>query len=147
MDGDPAERAPYAGPIEPGMVFDFEPGKKHKYERLTITQKQGPHLWARGRSGATFYDEAEFRKSVVLVSRTSLARPRPAPLALEGRYEGPIDVGMVFDFEPGKRHMYERLTITECRGSHIWARGRCGQTYYDAREFRDHVVPVPRAKQ
>ncbi|HUK61255.1 MAG TPA: hypothetical protein VLV50_18640 [Stellaceae bacterium] len=141
--GEAAPRAPYAGPIETGMVFDFEPGKKHKYERLTITKKQGSQLWARGRSGATFYDEAEFRAGVVLVSQTPLAKPKPVPLPLAGRYEGPIEPGMVFDFEPGKRHMYERLVITKCQGLHVWARGRCGQTYYDLREFRDHVVPVP----
>jgi hypothetical protein len=145
MAGDPPSRAPYAGLIEIGMVFDYEPGKKHKYERLTITKKVGPQLWARGRSGATFYEEAEFRAAVVLVSPTPLVESMQAPLPLAGRYEGPIEPGMVFDFEPGKRHMYERLVITQCQGLNIWARGRSGQTYFDAREFRDHVVPVPRA--
>jgi len=135
-------RPAYAGPVEPGMVFDFDPGKKHRYERLTITRKEGPRLWARGRCGETFHEEPEFRKSVVLVSRTPLAKPRPAPLRLEKRYEGPLRVGMVFDFEPAKKHMYERLTITDLKGPHIWARGRCGQTYYEEQEFRDHVVPV-----
>jgi hypothetical protein len=139
-----APSVPYAGPIEVGMVFDFEPGKKHKYERLTITKKAGPQLWARGRCGETFHEEPEFRRSVELVSSTPLHKPRPAPLPLKGRYDGPIDLGMVFDFEPGKRHMYERLTITQYRGGNIWARGRSGLTYYDEGEFRDHVVPVPR---
>ena len=137
-------RAPYAGAIEVGMVFDFEPGKKHKYERLTITKKAGPQLWARGRCGETFHEEPEFRRAAVFVSETPLTKPRPAPLPLEGRYEGPIDVGMAFDFEPGKRHMYERLVITEYRGSNVWARGKSGLTFYDEGEFRDHVVPVPR---
>jgi len=137
-----AAPTPYAGPIELGMVFDFEPGKKHRYERLTITRKQGPQLWARGRCGETFHEEPEFRKSVVLVSATPLTKPRPVPMRLEQRYDGPIQVGMVFDFEPGKKHMYERLTITDLKGSHIWARGRCGQTYYEEPDFRDHVVAV-----
>jgi Xaa-Pro aminopeptidase len=141
--GEGAARPSYTGPIECGMVFDFEPGKKHQYERLTITRKEGPLFWARGRCGETFHEEPEFRNSVVLVSQTPLAKPRPVPLPLEQRYEGPLQIGMVFDFEPGKKHMYERLTITELKGSHIWARGRCGQTYYEERDFRDHVVPVP----
>jgi hypothetical protein len=135
-------RSPYAGPIEPGMVFDFEPGKKHRYERLIITKKLGAQLWARGRSGETFHDEPDFRRSVVFVSGTVPATSRPVPMRLEKRYEGPIDIGMVFDFEPGKKHMYERLTITDLKGQHIWARGRCGQTYYEERDFRDHVVPA-----
>lgn len=133
-------RAPYAGPIEIGMVFDFEPGKKHRYERVTVTRKAGTQLWAHGRSGETFHDEAAFRNSAVFVSETPLKKPNPAPARLERRYEGPLAVGMVFDFEPGKRHQYERLTITEMKGTHLWARDRCGQTYYDEREFRDHVV-------
>jgi hypothetical protein len=135
--------AAYAGPIEPGMVFDFEPGKKHRYERLTVTKKQGANLWARGRCGETYHDEPEFRQCVVPVSVPQPSSRRPAPLRLEKRYEGPITVGMVFDFEPGKKHMYERITITELKGPHIWARGRCGGTYYEEPEFRDHVVPVP----
>ncbi len=146
MAGDAQPRAPYAGPIETGMVFDFEPGKKHKYERLTITRKAGAQLWARGRSGETFHEEAEFRNSVVLVSRTPLVKAQAPPRPLDGRYEGPVEPGMVFDFEPGKRHMYERLTVMECRGLNIWARGRSGSTYYDVREFRDHVVPVARER-
>jgi hypothetical protein len=141
--GQGAARSSYMGRIEPGMVFDFEPGKKHKYERLTITRKEGPQLWARGRCGETFHEEPEFRKSAVFVSPAPLTQPRPVPMRLEKRYEGPIQVGMVFDFEPGKKHMYERLTITERKESHIWARGRCGQTYYEEPDFRDHVVPVP----
>jgi Xaa-Pro aminopeptidase len=141
--GDGAAGPPYTGPIEPGMVFDVEPDKKHRYERLTITRKEGPQLWARGRCGETFHVEPEFRKSAVLVSRIPLAKPRPVPVPLETRYEGPLQAGMVFDFEPGKKHMYERLTITELNGSQIWARGRCGQTYYEERDFREHVVPVP----
>jgi len=147
VQGDGTVHPSYTGLIEPGMVFDFEPGKKHKYERLTITRIEGPQLWARGRCGETFHDEPEFRKSVVLVSQTPLTKPRPAPMRLEKRYEGPIQVGMVFDFEPGKKHMYERLTITALNGSNIWARGRCGQTYYEERDFRDHVVTVPGEKR
>jgi len=137
----------YAGPIEPGMVFDFEPGKKHHYERLTITRKVGAQLWARGRCGETFHEEADFRRLAVFVWATAPAKPRPVPMRLERRYEGPISVGMVFDFEPGKKHQYERLTITELKGPHIWARGRCGGTYYEEPEFRDHVVPVPRERR
>jgi hypothetical protein len=137
---------PYAGPIETGMVFDFEPGKKHRYEQLTVTRKVGTQLWARGRCGETFHEEGEFRKSVVFVSETPLQKRRAAPVGrLERRYEGPLALGMVFDFEPGKKHQYERLTITEMKGTQLWARGRCGTTYYDAQEFRDHVVPVPAA--
>ncbi len=60
-------------------------------------------------------------------------------------YAGAIETGMVFDFEPGKKHKYERLTITKQAGQHLWARGRSGQTYYDVREFGDHAVPAPRA--
>jgi hypothetical protein len=53
------------------MVFDFEPGKKHQYERLTITRIQGPHIWARGRSGETYHEEPEFRGRVVVVPATN----------------------------------------------------------------------------
>lgn len=58
---------PYEGPIELGMVFDFEPGKKHAYERLTVTKRQGDHIWARGRGGESFHYESEFRDSVAFV--------------------------------------------------------------------------------
>lgn len=75
----------YAGPIEVGMVFDFEPGKKHKYERLTIERKEGQNVWARGRSGQTFYDEDEFRHSVVFVSAKPLHKPQPVPVPLDAR--------------------------------------------------------------
>jgi len=135
--------APYAGPIEPGMVFDFEPGKKHLYERLTVTKLQGPHIWCYGRSGETYHDEAEFRQSVVFVSEKPLVKPRPKPLALKGRYEGPIEVGMYFDFEPGKKQLYERLCITKRQGIHIWARGRGGESYHEEDALRDYVVFVP----
>src|SRR5262249_8356983 len=57
--------APYEGPIALGMVFDYEPGKKHAYERLTITRREGQHIWAFGRSGETYHDEDDFRKAVV----------------------------------------------------------------------------------
>ena len=30
----------YDGPLALGMVFDFEPGHKHRYERMTITRMQ-----------------------------------------------------------------------------------------------------------
>jgi len=136
-------RVPYAGPIEPGMVFDFEPGKKHKYERLVVTRRQGARLWATGRSAETFHNEPDFRAAVVFVSDRPSNKPRPEPMRLESRYLGPIVVGMVFDFEPGKRHQYERIIITDLKGPHIWARGRCGQTYYEEDDFRDHVVAVP----
>jgi Xaa-Pro aminopeptidase len=138
-----AARVPYAGAIEPGMVFDFEPGKKHKYERLVVTRRHGARIWATGRSAETFHNEPEFRASVVFVADRLPKKPRPEPLRLEGRYHGPIEVGMVFDFEPGKRHQYERITITDLKGPHIWARGRCGQTYYEEQGFREHVVAVP----
>jgi hypothetical protein len=61
------QRAPYEGPIELGMVFDCEPGKKHAYERLTITRREGPHMWAYGRSGETYHEENEFRDCVAFV--------------------------------------------------------------------------------
>jgi len=135
-------RLPYEGPIAVGMVFDFEPGFKHRYERMTVTRMQADGIWCYGRSGETFHIEPEFRKSVVFVSDKPTVKPRPAPKPLTGRYEGPVSVGMVFDFEPGKKHQYERITITEVKGSNIWARGRCGQTYYQESDFRDHVVPA-----
>jgi hypothetical protein len=136
---------PYAGPIEPGMVFDFEPGKKHAYERMTISRRQEEAIWCYGRSGETFHMEDEFRKSVVFVSDKPIVKPKgPPPGKLEKRYGGPIAAGMVFDFEPGKKHQYERITITEVQGPNIWARGRAGATFYDEDDLRDHVVPVPR---
>ena len=58
---------PYGGPIALGMVFDFEPGKKNAYERLTITKLQGKHIWARGRGGESFYYENDFRDCVAFV--------------------------------------------------------------------------------
>jgi len=131
---------PYAGPIDVGMVFDFEPGHKHRYERMTVARRQDEAIWCYGRSGETFHMEPEFRKSVVFVSDKPIAKPKPVPKPLTGRYEGPIGVGMQFDFEPGKRHQYERLTITDIKGSNIWARGRSGATFYEEPEFRDHVV-------
>ncbi len=135
----------YDGPIAVGMVFDFEPGKKHLYERLTVTKIEGPHLWAFGRSGMTYYEEADFRKAVVLVADKPQTKPRPAPVPLRGRYQGPIALGMVFDFETGKKHLYERLTISKIEGPHIWAFGRSGETYHEENEFRDHVAPVASA--
>jgi hypothetical protein len=133
----------YAGSIAPGMVFDYEPGRKDRYERLTIDKTQGPHIWAWGRSGLTFYNEADFRNSVVFVAAKPLPVTKPKPLAFEGRYEGPIEIGMWFDFEPGKKHWYERLLVERKQGEHLWCRGRSGQTYYQEPEFRDHVVLVP----
>jgi hypothetical protein len=132
----------YAGCIAPGMVFDYEPGRKDRYERLTIDKMQGPHIWAWGRSGLTFYDEADFRKSVVFVAAKPLPKVTPKPLPLDGRYEGPIEPGMWFDFEPGKKHWYERLLVERKHGEHLWCRGRSGQTYYQEPEFRNHVVPA-----
>jgi len=141
-----AVQAGYDGPLKLGMVFDFEPGKpKHLYERLTITRLEGPHIWAYGKSGETYYDEADFRKKVVFVADKPLLKPRPVPVALTGRYEGPIDVGMFFDFEPGKKHLYERICIMKREGIHIWARGRGGESYYEEDEFRDRAAPVPSA--
>jgi hypothetical protein len=133
----------YDGPIALGMVFDFEPGKKHLYERVTVSRIEGPHVWAFGRSGMTYYEEADFRKSVVFVADKAAPKPRAAPASLTRRYEGPITVGMAFDFEPGKKHLYERLTITKIDGPHLWARGRSGETYYLDDDFRNSVVPVP----
>lgn len=60
-------RAAYDGPIALAMVFDFEPGQKHLYERLTVWKTEGEHLYAFGRSGMTYYEEADFRQSVVPV--------------------------------------------------------------------------------
>jgi hypothetical protein len=135
-----APRAPYTGPIRVGMVFDFEPGFKHRYERMTVTRMQEDGIWCYGRSGETFHIEPEFRKSIVLVADTPQTKPRPAPKPLTGRYDGLIAPGMVFDFEPGKRHQYERLTITDVKGPNIWARGRSGATFYEEQDFRGHVV-------
>ncbi len=138
---------PYDGPIELGMVFDFEPGKKHLYERLTISRREGPHIWAFGRSGESYHEDAEFRKAVVFVSDKPLAKKRPVPGVLSGRYEGPIEIGMVFDFEPGKKHLYERLTISRREGPHIWAFGRSGESYHEEDEFRNRIVHAPRAAE
>jgi hypothetical protein len=136
---------PYTGPIEPGMVFDFEPGRKNAYERMTVSRRQEEAIWCYGRSGETFHMEPEFRQRVVFVSEKPIAKPKgPPPGRVEKRYEGPVAVGMVFDFEPGKKHKYERLTITDVKGTNIWARGRSGATFYEESDFRDHVVPVPK---
>ena len=135
-------RVSYDGPIALGMVFDFEPGKKHLYERLTISKIDGPHLWAFGRSGETYHEESDFRKAVVFVAEKQPAKPRIVPQAVTRRYYGPIALGMVFDFEPGKKHLYERLTISKIDGPHLWAFGRSGETYHEEDEFRDRVVPV-----
>jgi len=90
-----------------------------------------------------FYDEADFRKSVVFVAAKPLPKVTPKPLPLEGRYEGPIEPGMWFDFEPGKKHWYERLLVERKHGEHLWCRGgRSGQTYYQEPELRNHVVPA-----
>ena len=134
--------SPYTGPIELGMVFDFEPGLKHRYERMTVTRKEGAHIWCYGRSAETFHQESEFRKSVVFVAAKQPPKPRPKPAPLVKSYEGPIEPGMVFDFEPAKRHWYERLTIMRRQGAHIWARGRSGETFHEEPEFRKHVVPA-----
>ena len=142
-----APGTPYEGPIELGMVFDFEPGKKHAYERLTITRRQGTQIWAYGRSGESYHDEDDFRKAVVFVSGQPLIKPKPVPVALAGRYEGPIEPGMVFDYEPGKKHAYERMTITKRDGEHIWARGRGGESFHYENEFRDCVAFVPIEKR
>ena len=133
-------RAPYTGPIALGMTFDFEPGRKNAYERMTVTRMQADGIWCYGRSGETFHIEPEFRKSVVFVSDKPNVKPRPVPKPLTKRYDGPIAKGMVFDFEPGKRHQYERLTITDVKGPNIWARGRSGATFYEEADFRNHVV-------
>lgn len=139
-------RVGYDGPIQLGMVFDYEPGKpKHLYERLTITKLQGSHIWAYGKSGETYYEEDDFRKKVAFVADKPLLKPRPTPAALTGRYEGPIEVGMFFDYEPGKKHLYERICIMKRQGIHIWARGRGGESYYEEDDFRDRAVFVPRA--
>ncbi|MFM9969369.1 MAG: hypothetical protein ACKVQK_13345 [Burkholderiales bacterium] len=138
----PTILAPYTGPIEVGMVFDYEPGKKHRYERMTIYRKEGANIWCRGRAGETFHTEPEFRNFVVFVAAKQEPKPRVVPGKLEKRYEGPVEAGMTFDYEPGKKHQYERLRITEKKGQQLWAIGRSGQTFYLESEFRDHVVPV-----
>ena len=138
---------PYDVPIEIDMVFDFEPGKKNAYERLTITKRQGKHIWAYGRSGETYHDEDDFRRVVVFVADKPVIKPKPVPVPLHGRYEGPIEPGMVFDYEPGKKHAYERLTITKRQGDNIWARGRGGESFHYANEFRDCVAFVPPEKR
>ena len=132
----------YEGRIDVDMVFDFEPGKKHQYERVTIIKREGAHLWCYGRAGMTFHEEHEFRQHVVHVADRQEAKPRPQPAPLVKRYEGPIAVGMAFDFEPGKKHQYERLTITEKKGANLWCYGRSGMTYYQEQDFREHVVPA-----
>ncbi len=138
-----AVRTSYEGPIAVGMVFDFEPGQRHLYERLTISRVEGAHIWAFGRSGMTYYEAPDFRTHVVFISAEPLTRRAPPPQVLQGRYDGPIAVGMVFDFEPGKKQLYERLTISKVVGPRIWAFGRSGMTYYEEDEFRDSVVRVP----
>jgi hypothetical protein len=37
------------------------------HERLLVERKHGEHLWCRGRSGQTYYQEPEFRNHVVPV--------------------------------------------------------------------------------
>jgi hypothetical protein len=140
-----ALRQAYDGPIALGMVFDFEPGTKHLYERLTVSKIEGPHLWAFGRSGETYHEEADFRRAAVFVSDKPETKPRIVPLPFVARYDGPIALGMVFDFEPGKKHLYERLTISKIEGPNIWAFGRSGETYHEEDEFRNRVVRVPPA--
>ncbi|HEX3970893.1 MAG TPA: hypothetical protein VHX19_06200 [Stellaceae bacterium] len=147
MADSPAEVTPYKGPIELGMVFDFEPGKKNAYERLTITKLQGKQIWAFGRSGETFHDEDDFRKVVIFVADKPITKPKPVPVPLGGRYEGPIEPGMVFDYETGKKHAYERMTITKRQGDNIWARGRGGESFHYEKEFRDCVAFVPPEKR
>jgi hypothetical protein len=136
-------RPSYDGPIAVGMVFDFEPGKKHLYERLTISRIEGAHIWAFGRSGMTYYEEPDFRQRVVFISNEAPTKRTVPPQSQQGRYEGPIAVGMVFDFEAGKKHLYERLTISKVVGPRIWAFGRSGMTYYEEDDFRDSVARVP----
>ncbi len=135
--------AEYQGPIELGMVFDLEPGKKHVYERLTVTRKEGNNIWCYGRAGETYHEESAFRKRVVFVSPTPIVKKRPVPVPLNGRYEGPIELGMKFDLEPAKKHVYERLTVTRKEGNNIWCYGRAGETYHEESIFRDRVAVVP----
>ena len=138
-----ATKTGYAGPIALGMVFDYEPGKKHLYERLTISKINGPHLWAFGRSGESYFEESDFRKAVVFVAEKMERKPAPpVPAGVTARYEGPIEIGMFFDYEPGKKHAYERLCISRRQGIHLWAFGRSGETYHEENDFRDRVVPV-----
>ena len=129
------------------MVFDFERGKKHAYERLTITRRQGKQISAFGRSGETYHDEDDFRKVVAFVADKPIVKKKPVPVPLSGRYEGPIEIGMVFDYEPGKKHAYERMTVTEREGQHIWARGRGGESFHYENDFRDCVAFVPPDKR
>ena len=136
-------QTPYDGPIKLGYVFDWEKGVKHRYERYTVMKMDGAHIWAWGRSGETFFEEPEFRRAAVFVADKPIVKPRPVPPSGPiVRYEGPIDVGMKFDYEPGKKHMYERLRIEKREGIHIWAQGRSGGTYYEEDDFRDRVVLV-----
>ncbi len=147
MAENPPQITPYEGPIELGMVFDFEPGKRNAYERLTITRREGKNIWAYGRSGETFHNEDDFRPVVVFVSDKPLVKKKAEPVPLSGRYEGPIELGMVFDYEPGKKHAYERMTITKRQGDHIWARGRGGESFHYEKDFRDCVAFVPAEKR
>ena len=91
---------------------------------------------AYGRSGETYHDEDDFRKVVVFVADKPIIKPKPVPVPLSGRYEGPVEPGMVFDYETGKKHAYERLTITKRQGDNIWARGRGGESFHYENEFR-----------
>ena len=141
-DAQQAAGTPYEGELAVGMEFDYEPGKKHKYERLTIIEIKDANIWARGRSGMTYYEEPAFRKSVVFVAEEPIKPTRPTPQKLQGRYEGGIEVGMVFDFEPGKKQKYERMTVRRFEDGHIWAYGRSGETFHEEDAFRDVVVPV-----
>ena len=79
---------PYAGPIEIGMVFDFEPGHKHRYERMTVARRQDEAIWCYGRSGETFHMEPEFRKSVVFVSDEADRQAETGAEAAHGTLRG-----------------------------------------------------------
>ena len=67
----------YAGSIAPGMVFDYEPGRKDRYERLTIDKMQGPHIWAWCRSGLTFTTKRISESRWCLLPPSRFPRLRP----------------------------------------------------------------------
>ena len=56
-------------------------------------------LWPQRR---TYHDEDDFRKVVVFVADKPIIKPKPVPVPLSGRYEGPVEPGMVFNYGPAR---------------------------------------------
>ena len=137
---------PYQGSIELGMVFDFEPGKKHAYERMTITRREGKHIWAFGRSGETYHDEADFRQVVVFVADKPIIKKKLSrcshSLAAGGRADRCSAWCSISETGKKARRRVGMIVIKR-EGEHIWARGRGGESYHVENNFRDVVAFVP----